>query len=310
MFHSSLCIHCPKTYHLQMQVPSHILVDSVGVHESITKAAQHLWDLDVNRLRPEVDYVINVQKGKKPFWKEDDATYPLFTKVDDNVWKRPSYKSFGDVIGYYHADTGVAEAITSGERQEIWAFLKAIQQTAPMQFCHKYCHANKPNIVPEDTQGFLDLLYRIWFELYSRGHGAKDSSGFEHVFVGEVKDGEVSGFHNWIRFYQEEHKGTLDYRGYIKPKSKSEEDAEDDDRVLTIQFAWHDATKAVGSMFIGVSPEFEMALFTTCFLVGEEENVVELDTGSGVFDLRIKCFKIAHDKVGSSFPEVMSHHEE
>lgn len=293
-----------------MQVPSNILIDSVGLKDSLTKAAQHLWDLDANRLRAGEDYEINVQKGKKPYQKEDDAPDPLFTRVDGNVWKRPTYKAFVEVADSYKAATGVAENISSAERQEIKSFLKAIQQTAPMQFCHKYCHANQPDKVPEGTDAFIDLLYRIWFELYSRGHGAKDSSGFEHVFAGEVKNGQVSGFHNWIRFYQEEQKGTLDYRGYIKPKNKSEEGAEDDDRVLTIQFAWQGVPKLVGSMFIGVSPEFEMALFTTCFLVGGEENYVELDTGAGVFDLCIKCFKIAHDKVGSSFPEVVSHYEE
>ena len=43
-----------------------------------------------------------------------------------------------------------------------------------------------------------------------------DSSGFEHVFVGETRgDSEVIGFHNWIQFYLQEKAGHVDYQGYI-----------------------------------------------------------------------------------------------
>jgi hypothetical protein len=37
------------------------------------------------------------------------------------------------------------------------------------------------------------MLHQMWFELYSRD-GARDSSGFEHVFVGEhdTSDGELA----------------------------------------------------------------------------------------------------------------------
>ena len=42
-----------------------------------------------------------------------------------------------------------------------------------------------------------------------------DSSGFEHVFVGETKSGtEIVGFHNWIQFYLQEKNHHLDYKGY------------------------------------------------------------------------------------------------
>ena len=38
----------------------------------------------------------------------------------------------------------------------------------------------------------------------------EDSSAFEHIFVGESRDGAILGFHNWLRFYQ------LESLGYIR----------------------------------------------------------------------------------------------
>ena len=40
-------------------------------------------------------------------------------------------------------------------------------------------------------------------------------SGFEHVFMGEIKNGKVSGFHGWIHWYLEEQARNVDYFGYI-----------------------------------------------------------------------------------------------
>ena len=72
------------------------------------------------------------------------------------------------------------------------------------------------------------------------------------VFVGEVKNGQISGFHNWIQFYFEEKAGNVDYRGYIKPRSrKSTAQTNDDDPLLTLQFRWNGVEKFVGTSFIG-----------------------------------------------------------
>jgi hypothetical protein len=59
----------PKAYTLAMEVPDTENVEAIGLDASIEKAVQHLWDLDANRLKPGVDYVINVQGGKKPYSK-------------------------------------------------------------------------------------------------------------------------------------------------------------------------------------------------------------------------------------------------
>ena len=155
---------------------------------SLEEACQHLWDLDSNRLIPEKDYDINVQKGKKPYWKEDSARDPLFARVDNSIFERPTYKSFVALLDNYSAECGTVETVSNAERMEISTFLSAILHTAPMQFCHKYCHAKDPDNVPASLGEFRKLLHKIWFELYNRSRGGRpDSSGFEHVFTGEIK---------------------------------------------------------------------------------------------------------------------------
>ena len=69
--------------------------------------------------------------------------------------------------------------------------------------------------------------------------------------------------------------------------------------------------RQINTSFIGVSPEFEMALYTICFLVGQEQNTIELlDTGDDCFVLNCRCYKMARDKIGTSFVEANAHWEE
>ena len=70
--------------------------------------------------------------------------------------------------------------------------------------------------------------------------------------------------------------------------------------------------KFVGTSFIGVSPEFELALYTMAFLSGDEENEISLDTGGGeYFDLNVKCHTYDRGtKVDSSYVEALAHYEE
>lgn len=111
------------------------------------------------------------------------------------------------------------------------------------QRAHKYLVSKgKSN---SNLRLFKSQLHLIWFQLYHRErhagwdvvkrvcrmksgiycvclmdfhtltHTSLDSSGFEHVFVGETKSGtEIVGFHNWIQFYLQEKNGNLDYKGY------------------------------------------------------------------------------------------------
>ena len=71
-----------------------------------------------------------------------------------------------------------------------------------------------------DEEGFRAFVHEVWFGNYSRKESDPfdDSSGFEHVFVGEIK-GDVSGFHNWLQFYFQEKDNSLNYFGYLNEVS-------------------------------------------------------------------------------------------
>lgn len=63
----------------------------------------------------------------------------------------------------------------------------------------------------------FSLLKSIWFDFYPRNKGTKQtSSGFEHVFLSEIKKNKIIGLHNWIYFENLEKIGELDYKGWLQ----------------------------------------------------------------------------------------------
>jgi poly(U)-specific endoribonuclease len=187
--------------------------------ESISAAAQCLWDLDDNRMVPGTHYRINLQgckKSKQPV--EDVASQSLFEYVDkDFFFQQPTFSSFYHLLDNYEKATGVAEVETPKELQENRIFIDKIVETRPIRFLHKILTAK--GLAPVGKPEFKKFLYRLWFKLYRRG-GSNDSCGFEHVFVGEIKAGKVIGLHNWVQLFVEEQKGTLDYKGFVCPRRR------------------------------------------------------------------------------------------
>uniref|UniRef100_A0A803PN21 EndoU domain-containing protein n=1 Tax=Cannabis sativa TaxID=3483 RepID=A0A803PN21_CANSA len=267
----------------------------------LSQACNKLWELDLNRLVPCKDYEIDCGEGKKVHQREDMAGGSLFNWLSEDVFRKPTFSRFCSLLDNYNPNAGIKEVVTSEERQEQAAFIEEISRTAPIRYLHKYLSSK--GIVSRNLQEFKQLMTSLWFDLYGRCGTSGSSSAFEHVFVGEVKqrgEHEISGFHNWLQFYLEEAKGRVDYQGYIFPRRRGET-PDSETQLLTIQFEWNGILKAVSSTLVGVSPEFEIALYSLCFFVGGEDNHVQL----GPYSVNIKCYRLGNN-IGSAFPVSLS----
>ncbi|XP_027559352.1 poly(U)-specific endoribonuclease [Neopelma chrysocephalum] len=233
--------------------------DSITERE-LVELSEQLYGLDHNRARPG-DIALNPQHRAGPGdtgHGRDLSPQPLYKHVNEELFSRPTYSSFIKLLDNYQRATGREEEVTAEELREQETFLGAAMGTELMRTLFAFLREKNRY---DSEQEFLEDLKEMWFGLYSRGDGEQDSSGFEHVFSGEVKKGKVSGFHNWIRFYLLEKQGMVNYLSH-----NFDGPWDTFPRVLGLQFSWDGFHKEVGSAFIGSSPEFELGLYTLCFL--------------------------------------------
>nr|XP_012029782.2 poly(U)-specific endoribonuclease isoform X2 [Ovis aries] len=228
--------------------------------EELQSVSEKIYSADTNKARKE-DIVLNSQNCILPSETRDQVDRcpePLFTYVNEKLFSKPTYAAFINLLNNYQRATGRGEHFTAQELAEQDTFLREIMKTAVMKELYGFLHQQNRY---SSEQEFVSDLKNMWFGLYSRSKEERDSSGFEHVFSGEVKKGKVTGFHNWIRFYMQEQEGLVDYYSHIYDGPW---DSYPD--VLAMQFNWDGYYKEVGSAFIGSSPEFEMALYSLCFI--------------------------------------------
>jgi len=80
------------------------------------------------------------------------------------------------------------------------------------------------------------------------------------------------------------------------------EEMEESPRLITLQFTWNKGSgKPLGSSFIGTSPEFELALYTTMFLMNRESALVRIK----YYDVELVCHRHGNG-IGSAFPKSKS----
>ncbi|KHJ97400.1 endoribonuclease XendoU [Oesophagostomum dentatum] len=214
----------------------------------LLEMSKFMRDADANMARPSqitANYQGHIETGDTG--TKDNAPEKFFTRVDPKVFDRPSYKQFFEMMDNFYKELGKAEPRVS--KREI-NFGQTLFPGHPFA---------------ESPSTFRSSMKQLWFDHYSRALGVLDSSGFEHIFMGEVKGREVFGMHNWVRFFWLEGNSAenFDYKGYILKRGvRGNKYA----RLFQKQL-WGNALKRAGStLLIGTSPEYCMALFTMCFL--------------------------------------------
>ncbi|CAG8701043.1 9010_t:CDS:2 [Dentiscutata erythropus] len=270
---------------------------------NIGLAVQRLWELDKNRLEPGVDYTLNVyiSHGND---HNAPAPKPLFNHVDRKVTSIPTYKFFYALLDNYIPQTGIPEVVDDSELKENERFLKACLQTGPLLYAFKYLQAK--GAVKGNIADFEKELNEMWFNMYRRqGHG-EDSSAFEHVFLGEVRNHEAKAFHNWITFYFYEKAGKMTFESLIPLKEGHSKhiNPSGKEHVITLRFSFEGARKPFSTSFIGTSPEFELAMYTMLFLLKHSDTHVTLDDAN----LNLKIYPFDQNGIrfiGSAFPMIL-----
>ncbi len=267
------------------------------------KIYDRIWNADTNRcsvsvrsadggwVDPNADILLDHQvKAAGDKWT-DLALRPLFNKVDESLLAKPTYQAMIKLFDNYVVNYRDPEDFTPQENDEIAAFLDLLLNTPPMQLAYEYITVGLGK--PMSTAKFKEELRIIWFEPFTNYFGEdsiKYCSGFEHVFVGEGKFnlsggpgwGEISGYHNWVKFYLDESKGRVNFLGtqYKLPGVSEVLNP----HVITLQMTWAldnmagepvaEVFKERGGFFVGISPECDMALGTVAYY----ESVQKLTT--------------------------------
>jgi len=260
-------------------------------------ALEKLWSLDSNRLNPGLDYELHLHNTKTGV----DSQQKLFRYVNESrILKIPTYKFFYDLLEEYSRTVQEREA--NNECASFAAsFLKAFSQTKPGQYLHQYLVAKR--LCSGDPITFTKMLNALWFQTEPHP-GRLESCAFERVFLGEIYNNSIFGFHNWLYFYHEEKAGNCKYQGFVPPRqSHPLQQPDGSEHLMPLKYTWRDCLQPHESSFIGTSPEFEFALYTLCFLTGQDRVTASL---SGFeTDTVIEIYEYKNERrLASGYPSI------
>lgn len=268
--------------------------NSVATDDEIRQLTEQLYTKESNSQIGNIQ--VNLQGRTRSIDSADEAPNPLLS-VDSKALESPTIVKMRLLFNNYEHDTHVNEHVTPNERKEENDFLDAVMATPVMRQAMLFLQ--QKGVVSPDPKTHRDLVKELWFTQYSRGQGKIGSSGFEHVFVHEVKDGTIIGFHNWVYIGDEEKDGRFDYKGYMK-----EQDIGTKGKIVKIRFSHQGLNKPVNTVFVGTSPELELALYTVCFQL-RPDRTCPVSLGNSKFGIVTYSWRYrGKNLIGSAYPEI------
>ncbi|KAK2580621.1 hypothetical protein KPH14_007733 [Odynerus spinipes] len=263
-------------------------------NEDIKKLSEELFNKDENNAFKYI--TIKLQGQKKDESITDDASDSLLD-VKPEAYEIPTIKSVLDLHNNYELDVKVKENLTPEKREKESALLDNFLKTDVLQSAMKFL-ANK-GYIPDDPYEFKDTLKRVWFSQFKRIDGDASSSGFETVYLAEQFDSDIIGLHNWIYYAKQEAEKKIDYLGYIKEAKFGDKAA-----ILKIRSKLNGLVQPVTTIFVGTSPELEMALYTVCFFTRPNVPCQMSFSGTEFMIIANRVNYFGKDILVSAFPEI------
>ena len=246
----------------------------------------------------------NYKLQGKPKGQEDASPEPLFSHIKDDLFEVNTIIALQKLHDNFNPQTTEEEPVTHKKTQEEIDFIKACLDTKVMKLAQKWLAENISKIW-NDKAKFKELLHNMWFATYPRCQRDRvnGSCAFEHVFLGETKRGIVKGFHNWFFFLTEEKKGNVDYYGFHEAISLSNKGS-----LIKTTFKWFGMVKPISSLFLGFSPELELAIYTICALQNpnQVDKTTQISLAGETINVHTYLIKGKRGKqyIGSTYPDI------
>jgi hypothetical protein len=198
--------------------------------------------------------------------------------------KMETYELCKRLFNNYTLDQTKSELNTPEEDAEVFELLRTIINSKPMKVARQYVSEQTGEVY--DELRWSKVLMDIWFHRYKEVNNL-DLSGFEHVIVGEQKEGTVSGYHFWYKYYLDDGAGLVGsqddiiYAGTRFDGPKKTDGPLSDQGILvpevaTIAYRWNALDyltgekrplyKPIGGFWIGCSIEGLLALGAVRFI--------------------------------------------
>jgi poly(U)-specific endoribonuclease len=207
--------------------------------------------------------------------EEEDAgaQHHVIAKIVIPTTKQQSYDLAATLFNNYTLDQTKPERNFPEEEIEVQKFLETVHKSAPMKVARDFVSAQSGEDISEDQ--WWAILQRVWFEQFDDGRN-QDLSGFEHVVVGEQKQGKVQGYHFWYKYYMDEHfrrddrdDTETDLITFLEWKNLPGDVSPE---VVTLSYKWRafdyeakafrNLTKPIGGFWVGPSIEGLLAMGT------------------------------------------------
>jgi hypothetical protein len=202
-----------------------------------------------------------------------NAQHQVIAEVVIPTAKQKSYDLAAILFNNYTLDQTKPENNFPEEEAEVQEFLDVVHKSAPMQVAREFVSAQSGEDVSEDQ--WWAILQRVWFEQFDDGRN-QDLSGFEHVVVGEQKQGKVQGYHFWYKYYMDERfrrddedDTETDLIKFLEWKNLPTDESPE---VVTLSYQWRafdyeakafrKLTKPIGGFWVGPSVEGLLAIGT------------------------------------------------